>query len=301
MPTRRDFLALAATSVLLAGCSGNGDDGTAGDATAPGRTVSTPLGEVEVPAAPQRVVAIDARQDLEIALALGLPLVGYTSRSVQPWVPLGGGVKRLASPVDVAEIRELGPDLILSTSVEDQYWLAPGLTDVAPVLPIDPAAPWPENLRAVAGWLGAEQAARDALDRYEERLQRVRERHGTAEMTEPVAVLDLRVPGQVGDLSHPPGVPSTVLADLDVPVLRFTSAAGEQLGPEAGRLLGDAARLLVITNEPGLDATALAGDEVLGMVPAVRDGRLVITGDVTYGSVYTALEILIEMDRLLRL
>ena len=87
----------------------------------------------------------------------------------------------------------------------------------------------------------------------------------------------------------------------DVPVLRFTSSAAEQLGRDAGGVLGDAGRLLVITHEPGLDAAALAGDEVLGTVPAVRDGRLVITADVSYGSVYTALEILIEMDRLLRL
>ncbi|MBD8506574.1 ABC transporter substrate-binding protein [Hoyosella sp. G463] len=301
MPTRRDFLALAATTVLLAGCSGDGDAGTSGEAPVPARTVTTPLGAVEVPAEPRRVVAIDSRQDLEIALALGLPVVGYTSRMVQPWVPLGGGARRLESPVDVEEIRELGPDLILATSIEDEYWLAPGLVDVAPVLPIDPAAPWPENLRAVSGWLGAEQAARAALDRYEDRLERVRERHGTAAMTEPVAVVDLRAPGQVGDLSHPPGVPSTVLADLDVPVLRFTPSADEQLGREAGELLARAGRLLVVTNEPGLDAASLAGDEVFGTVPAVRDGRLVVTGDVAYGSVYTALEILVQMDRLLGL
>ncbi|WP_278315382.1 ABC transporter substrate-binding protein [Lolliginicoccus levis] len=296
MPTRRDFLALSATAVLLAGCSGNGD---AGEERAPTRTVSTPLGEVEIPAEPQRVLAIDTRQDLEIALALGLPVVGYTSRAVPPWVPLGGGAESLESPVDVEEVRELGPDLILATNIEDPYWLAPGLAEVAPVLPIDPEAPWPENLRAVAGWLGAEQAARDALERYDERLQRVRERHGTAAMTETVAVLDLRTPGRVGDLSHPPGVPSMVLADLEVPVLRFTRSADEQLGREAGEVLAGADRLLVVSNEPGLDAASLADDEVFGTLAAVRDGRLVVTGDVGYGSLYTALEILMQMDQLL--
>jgi len=57
------------------------------------RTVTTLYGTYDIPAFPQRVAAIDSRLDLQAALALGLPVVGYGHSQPGPWVPLPDGLE----------------------------------------------------------------------------------------------------------------------------------------------------------------------------------------------------------------
>ena len=59
------------------------------------RQVETSLGRIDIPAAPQRVVAIDSRIGLEQALAFDLPLVGYSHSRARPWVPVPPSVPPL--------------------------------------------------------------------------------------------------------------------------------------------------------------------------------------------------------------
>ena len=68
------FAASAATIALLAGCTSAAADTEGADT---GRTVDTILGEVTVPEKIEAVVVIEGRRDLDIALALNLPVVGF--------------------------------------------------------------------------------------------------------------------------------------------------------------------------------------------------------------------------------
>ena len=77
---RRILAPVIASVLVLAGCGGGG--GTAEEASGP--TVETKFGAVEVPADPQRVVAL-GWGDAETALALGVQPVGASD-----WVEFGG-------------------------------------------------------------------------------------------------------------------------------------------------------------------------------------------------------------------
>ncbi|WP_257233139.1 hypothetical protein [Rhodococcus qingshengii] len=93
--TRRQFgfgAGIAGLGAFLAAC---GDSGSSSGETEM-RSVTTPLGTYDIPVNPKRVVAIDSRLDLEPAVALELPLVGYTYAQATPWVPIDSSVPFLS-------------------------------------------------------------------------------------------------------------------------------------------------------------------------------------------------------------
>ncbi|GGC66078.1 hypothetical protein IEU95_04290 [Hoyosella rhizosphaerae] len=297
---RHSIAVFLAASVAFAAAACGSSEPTDGQ-TADTRSIVTPLGTYAVPTSPERVVAIDSRQDLEIALALDLPVAGITSRMVRPWVPLRGNPETLRSPVDLVELIRLDTDLIIATNIDDPHWMAPDLNTVAPVIPVDPGVQWDVNLTGIADWLGRSELAATAIARYDDRADRVRNRHLSDDSGERIAIVDLRAPGAVGDLSHPLSLPGAVVADLNAPVVRFTDSPDDILTEEQAPLLNDATRLLVITEDPNIDIDALTADSFFGELPAVQEGKVIISGDITYGSVYTAIEVLDLFDRLYRL
>lgn len=82
--TRREFLAVLASSGLLAACGGGSDA-----AESAGRAVDHVLGSSVIPPldAIRSVVVIEGRRDLETALALDLPVVGAPSAIPQRALP----------------------------------------------------------------------------------------------------------------------------------------------------------------------------------------------------------------------
>lgn len=119
---RRILAPIFASVLLLSACGGGGGDST--EDTASGTSVDTKFGSVEVPADPQKVVAL-GWGDAETALALGVQPVGASD-----WVEFGGkGVGPWAEDLydedpeiiatmepDYEAIAALEPDLILDTN-----------------------------------------------------------------------------------------------------------------------------------------------------------------------------------------
>ena len=59
------------------------------DAAGATNTITTSAGTYDIPLEPQRLIAVDHRLDLEPALALGLPVIGYSLRdNLAAWVPV---------------------------------------------------------------------------------------------------------------------------------------------------------------------------------------------------------------------
>ena len=86
--TRRKFgigAGMAAVATLLSSCSSSDGSGTSDDTQM--RTVTTPLGTYDIPTNPKRVLAVDARTDLELAIALELPVFGYNISPATEWFP----------------------------------------------------------------------------------------------------------------------------------------------------------------------------------------------------------------------
>ena len=125
---RRILAPVIASVLVLAGCGGAG--GTAEEASGP--TVETKFGAVEVPADPQRVVAL-GWGDAETALALGVQPVGASD-----WVEFGGtGVGPWAEDLydEAPELIEtMEPDVILDTNSSGEKKRYDRLSEIAPTV-----------------------------------------------------------------------------------------------------------------------------------------------------------------------
>lgn len=135
---RRILAPVIASVLVLAGCGGGTD--SADEASGP--TVDTKFGAVEVPADPQKVVAL-GWGDAETALALGVQPVGASD-----WVEFGGkGVGPWAEDLydeapeiiatmepDYEAIAALEPDLILDTKSSGEQERYDRLSEIAPTV-----------------------------------------------------------------------------------------------------------------------------------------------------------------------
>ncbi|WP_209373528.1 ABC transporter substrate-binding protein [Brevibacterium renqingii] len=135
---RRTLAPILASLLVLAGCGGGGSD----SADTSGPNVDTKFGSVEVPADPQKVVAL-GWGDAETALALGVQPVGASD-----WVEFGGkGVGPWAEDLydeapeiiatmepDYEAIAALEPDLILDTKSSGEQKRYDRLSEIAPTV-----------------------------------------------------------------------------------------------------------------------------------------------------------------------
>ncbi|QBI21860.1 iron-siderophore ABC transporter substrate-binding protein [Egibacter rhizosphaerae] len=145
------------------------EDGGDGDT----RTVAHDLGEAEVPAEPERVVALDSPH-LDAALSLGVDPVGavevfageglpaYLDDQAESVVPVG----TIEEP-DLEAIVELEPDLILTATVRHEG-LRDELEAIAPtVFTQSSGTTWQDDFQLVADTLGRAEAGEEILDDYE--------------------------------------------------------------------------------------------------------------------------------------
>ncbi|MEU3055859.1 ABC transporter substrate-binding protein [Streptomyces griseus] len=182
--TQRSFRprALAAVSLTtvaaltLAACGGSDDSGSDSDSASSGgstRTVKTPMGDVKVKEAPERVVVLDTAE-LDSALTLGVKPVGATHADVTsgflnylPKDQLSGvkDVGQMMTP-NLEAIAALKPDLILTSKIRhgDKY---DELSKIAPtVMTENTGYPWKENFQLHAEALGKQTEAKMVTDDY---------------------------------------------------------------------------------------------------------------------------------------
>ena len=176
---RRILAPVIASVLVLAGCGGGG--GTAEEASGP--TVETKFGAVEVPADPQRVVAL-GWGDAETALALGVQPVGASD-----WVEFGGtGVGPWAEDLydeapeiietmepDYEAIAALEPDVILDTNSSGEKKRYDRLSEIAPTVGVPEGGDnylttMDQQVDLVAEALGKEDEGKSLLDRKSTRL-----------------------------------------------------------------------------------------------------------------------------------
>lgn len=185
------FALMTALAAGLAGCGSDSPGGPADDAApspdaaADGafpRTVEHDKGETEIPAKPQRIVALD-NSLVEAVVALDGTLVGgvggyrnldgfpaYLGDAVADTVDVGP----LESP-NLEEIMRLEPDLIVSATVRHDE-LYETLSQIAPSVFVPTTGPtWKDNIALVGEVLGEEDAAAEQLSAYETRAAAIGE------------------------------------------------------------------------------------------------------------------------------
>lgn len=290
--TRREFLAALAAAGLLTAC---GVPTGAGPSAAT-RTVTDPNGRtVDVPAAPQRVVALDPNRVVTDLVALGIVPVGATTNPSNPGAgfaeTLGAGADGMepvgaVGEADLERVAALAPDLILHA---DDYQEIPveRLEAIAPTVTY-PRAPTGllEPVRWLGGLLGREEQAARVERELRDAITARRDAIGLAGRR--VAVVNLG--------NHEPGALVSVFGPA-TNAAEFVELLGATVVPDAvdGTAVGSGE---VVEVSPELVPAALAdaefvlglryggsaendarfaervADPVWGVVPAVTAGRV---------------------------
>ncbi|WP_247595954.1 MULTISPECIES: iron-siderophore ABC transporter substrate-binding protein [unclassified Rhodococcus (in: high G+C Gram-positive bacteria)] len=272
------------------------------DATADGPTVDTMFGEVTVPAAPQRVVAL-GWSDAETALALGIQPVAASD-----WLAVGGDglgpwVEESydTSPtilgtyeIDVESVAALEPDLILWTRSTNDQALYEDLSDVAPTVgapvgtDIAYGTTWDGQTQLIADALGKSEDGRRIIDETNEKFDKaVAANPQFADKTVAVGTL---YSGQLG-----------AYVDGDVRV-DFMKRLGFVNKPEIQALAepNKFAITLSAENTAALDADltvmfpigssaeSITDDAAIQALPSARDGRLVVLEDQDLNNAFSS-------------
>ncbi|MGE7469320.1 ABC transporter substrate-binding protein [Bosea sp. NPDC003192] len=261
------------------------------------RQVETSLGRLDIPAMPQRVVAIDSRIGLEQALAFDLPLVGYSHSRARSWVPVPASVPFLAAPPDLEQILMLAPDLILcpDSAPNSDWWPLLRLPAIAPVLPSNHRITWQENLTQLGGWLGRPEGAARVVAAHAEAIAAIRVRHRPVIESALFAAVHYdaikrRLLVRSAGTRYGLVMPAQVLAELG-----GREVSADRLGPNGevaldsfGDVLGAVDAILLIDFGDG-GPMELAHEPLWQRLPAVRAGRVeTVVGNCTFGSLYTA-------------
>lgn len=266
-------------------------------ATPARRQVETSLGRLDIPAEPQRVVAIDSRIGLESALAFDLPLVGYSHSRARPWVPVPPGVPLLAAPPNLEQILMLAPDLILcpDSAPNSDWWPLARLPAIAPVLPSNHRITWQDNLTQLGSWLDRQGDAALLIAAHAETIRAIRGRHwrrieGALVAAVHYDAIKRRLLVRSAGTRYGLVMPAQVLAELG-----GREVAADRLGPNGevaldsfGEVLGAVDGILLIDFGDG-GPQALAREPLWQRLPAVRAGQVeTVAGNCTFGSLYTA-------------
>jgi len=268
------------------------------------RSVTTSLGTVEIPLAPQRVVAIDSRLDLQPALALGLPVVGYAHSKPGPWVPVPDGLAFYGSEVNIEQVLASEPDLIICSDYDPDsvWWPANRLKDIAPVVPTAGDKPWKEAFRELAALLGKPDAGDRAFAEYDALIGDIRTRRA-AVIAERTLVSIQPGKGVLYMMTGSKMLQPQVLADLGVKTV--PPADGQEydsgeISPERfGDLLGGVDGIILATTGPG-DMAGLEDEPLWQRLPVAQSGALLASnGNINYGSIYSAMHVARMVDELL--
>lgn len=154
--------AVAAGALLLTGCGGDGDDDAGGMESGTRRITDATGREVDVPAAPEKVVAL-SEPTLDAALALGVEPVGTTAgrgqQGVSSYLADKAGEAQVVATVaeaDLEKVAALQPDLILldeTTAVKGE------------VAKLESIAPTVVTAKLNEDWKKAFTATADALNK----------------------------------------------------------------------------------------------------------------------------------------
>lgn len=292
--------ALALALTLTACSSDNGD--TTDSSEAGGVVVTDMFGDVEVPANPQRVVAL-GWSDAETALALGVQPVGASDwlgvggNGLGPWVdetydtdPTIVGT----FDVDMESVAALAPDLILWTRSTNDKAVYDDLSEIAPTV----AAPPGTDVAYGTTWDGQTEIVAQALGKVDEGKKLVDD---TQELVDDTIAANPEFAGKtvaVGTL-YSGQVGAYVRGDTRVD---FLESLGMENTPAVQNLAQPGAFSIELSEEniSALDADLTVmfpigtGPEVITDnpsiqgLPSARDGRLVVLGDQNLSNAFSA-------------
>lgn len=193
-------------------------------ASADVRLVSTPMGEVEVPAEPQRIVVLWGAT-LASVVELGFDPVGSVGRdgdnsSLAPYLPDDYPLDQLEvvsefREVNLEAVAAIEPDLILGGNVPHLSEVYDLLSEIAPtaLLSWEGTTSWRTMLIDVADVLGVPDRAEQAVDDYEAHVAEVRSAVGIDESPRLVSLVRIQSADELR-IETPESFSGQILADV---------------------------------------------------------------------------------------
>ncbi|MEU3471363.1 iron-siderophore ABC transporter substrate-binding protein [Rhodococcus sp. NPDC006774] len=295
--------AVLTLALALTACSSDASDGDATDPSEAGSVVVTDMfGDVEVPADPQRVVAL-GWSDAETALALGVEPVGASDwlgvggNGLGPWVDESYDTDPTivgTFDVDLESVAALAPDLILWTRSTNDEAVYDQLSDIAPTV----AAPPGTDVAYGTTWDGQTEIVAEALGKVDEGTKLVDDTQAliddtiaaNPEFADKTVAVGTLYSGQIG---------AYVRGDTRVD---FLESLGMTNTPAIQNLAEPGAFSIELSEEnvAALDADLTVmfpigtGPEVITEnpsiqgLPSARDGRIVVLGDLDLSNAFSA-------------
>ncbi|MGW3930189.1 ABC transporter substrate-binding protein [Streptomyces microflavus] len=303
-----------AAALSLSACGFSSESSSASGSSSDGssegpRTVKTAMGDVKVPATPQRVVVLDTAE-LDSVLTLGVKPVGATHADVDsgflnylPKDQVAGitDVGQMMTP-NLEAIAGLKPDLILTSKIRhgDKY---AELSKIAPtVMTENTGYPWKENFQVHAEALDKKAEAKMVTDDYAEHVADVTKALGgkdKAAATEVNVVrfvegADIRIYGKKNYIA-------TILADVGLGRPAVTDQAKDgfsyDVSPEKIDLADADAVFHSTYGDPAKSKeTQTTGGGLWKNMDAVKNGKVFAVDDQLWiqGIGYTAADKILE-------
>ncbi|WP_207836772.1 ABC transporter substrate-binding protein [Williamsia soli] len=293
--------------VLMTGCSDSSDDNAESGETV---TVESVDGPVEIPADPQRIVAL--RGSAEALLSLGSDnVVGvpdlytedYFGEDTAAWEKYQSlpKVGTIAQP-DYEAILALEPDLIVGNMLE-KHWETVDkekLKAIAPVVNLEGGSllvtDWYETFDEAAGMAGMSEQAQEQKDQFHARADEIHQKYADKIDGKKFVAVASWSPGTFWDQNSGTYVPHK----LEAAGLTFPTAEGQERSYEQLGMLADY-DVIVYPVKPDGSATpevqAMLDSELFKSLPAVQAGRVLAvayTDPFTYSSGMASLNSLDE-------
>lgn len=302
---------LLCSAMLLSACGSPSETTETTNAS-----VETALGTLNIPSEINSVVILEGRRDLDIALALELPVVGYPyeeAGSLELDSPLVAqleqaklnGAEEIFSADDISleAIAAADPDLIISR-LSDVEPIQEQLETIAPVLPIgeQDTSTWRHDLRLVAQATGTEERAEELIADYDSRINALSTQYADILANNTFAPLSFN--GESLE-TRPNRLLSVVLRDFGAtPSQAFDAAInGDATKYSPEQVLtgfGDADGLIMLVNSPQT-WQELQDNQLYKQLPAITEGHFVRSDKQTHeGGPLTALHALDVIEQLLR-
>lgn len=257
------------------------------------RLVQTPIGEVEVPLSPQRIIALDEYAAMNLlafnieAMEVGGAYKSLISHEILADYDIPVLGQDDAFTVNLEAIAASKPDLIVVTAESAFVSATEALSDIAPTVVIPYPSPWRDVITATGQVFGQEDRAKQIITALEARISDIKATLGDEPLSLSIMGETYGTTFSISPLAPVSAIVSEAGFSRPAAQIDGTPAAGyEAIIPLSFELIGEHdADVVAVLQSVYYDASVVTEVETYQQLPAVLAGNDVqINGDMWFGN-----------------
>lgn len=282
-----------------------------------GKKISTLFGEMAPLEKVERVVVLEGRRDLDIALSLGLPVVGYPALeegSIELDIPTAYALSEaqeqhaaqelfLEDEINIEAIIKAQPDLIISRA-SDAEPILKELQAIAPVVAVGEqgSTTWQEDLKTVSEMTGTQDRAHKIIEDYNQRVDNLKSTY--AKQLAQNSFAAAKIDDEAVEV-RPQRLLSAILQDVGAsPSQAFKQAIDEgkaEFSPEQTVSALEDVDALIVHSNSAQAWKKVQESPLYQQLPAVKSGHVVRSDKMTFeGGPFAAERALTAIEELLK-